>query len=301
MPSACAARISGAPTAAPPTATSFSEAGARWPLRIRWPHQARSICGSRIRLCGWWRCTAAWNSAASKLDDPVRPSSRQGQRDDGRTLQARRHQAGDVFQQHRKGQGIQVALDAAAAPSPRPAPCATRCSAAALRHTPLGAPVVPEVKLIFAVCAGSATAADGRRACIMRLAGHLDRLPAQRRPGGGQRGGHQQRVHAGGLQRMLHLRRAEELRQRHMHDATLLRRLVQRDEGGAVVQHRGQHARAGRAPASWPASATACIQLHGAPDAPAVVQRRPHAATLRRASICSAASSRPASTSGRWS
>ena len=46
------ARPAAAPTAAPPTATSFSEAGARCPVCIRKPHQARSICGSRIRLCG---------------------------------------------------------------------------------------------------------------------------------------------------------------------------------------------------------------------------------------------------------
>jgi hypothetical protein len=42
-------------------------------------------------------------------------------------------------------------------------PSATRCSAAADKHTPFGSPVVPDVKVIFDVPTGSGAAAAGMR------------------------------------------------------------------------------------------------------------------------------------------
>ena len=184
MPSACAARISGAPTAAPPTATSFSEAGARWPVCIRWPHQARSICGSRIRLCGWWRCTAAWNCAASKLDEPVRPSSRSGSVMTVAPCRRGAIRPAMFSSSTAKGKAFRwrsICSGAIASTSPR----VTRCSASALRHTPLGVPVVPEVKVILRCAPASPPAPP---AGAHASAAHRPRrpatsaVPARRRP-----------------------------------------------------------------------------------------------------------------------
>ena len=65
------------PTAAPPTATSLSAGGARC-VRCSQPVQARSICGSTITLSGARRFSAAWNTAASKPEEPASPTSASG-------------------------------------------------------------------------------------------------------------------------------------------------------------------------------------------------------------------------------
>jgi len=75
--------------------------------------------------------------------------------------------------------------------------------------------------VILAVPGGSATRpAAARQARVhQRVAGDGQRLPRQRGPARSQRCGNDQGVGAGGLQRVLHLCRREEQRQRHVHDA----------------------------------------------------------------------------------
>jgi hypothetical protein len=80
----------------------FRHRGARRPLACQAAHQARSICGSRIRLCGWC-CARPRRSAGSNCDEPPRPRLGQRRRDHGGAVRQRRHDAGDVFQQHRQG------------------------------------------------------------------------------------------------------------------------------------------------------------------------------------------------------
>jgi hypothetical protein len=132
------------------------------------------------------------------------------------------------------------------------------------RHTPLGAPVVPEVKVILAVPRRQrhrhGVAARPRK----RSTGDGDGVPAQRRPACGQRRIDEQGVDAGRRDGVPHLRRREEERQRHVHAVGVARRLVERDEGRRVVHRGREHARSAwrsqRAAASPSAASSAWLQ-----------------------------------------
>ena len=113
-------------------------------------------------LSGRCAATTAWKRAGSKLDEPAKPSDCSGI-----TTQAAPRVSGAITpamfsSSTAKGRAHRWRrMSSGSSACTRPS--ATRRMAVALRHTPLGAPVVPEVKVILAVSGGIRTAPAGRR------------------------------------------------------------------------------------------------------------------------------------------
>ena len=184
---------------------------------------------------------------ARRVEAATSPTSRAAAaaaRCSARRARSGARQPGDVLEQHRQRQRAQVAFECPAAPSPAAGPASPRCSASARRHTPLGAPVVPDVKVTLAVPAGMATGAAGRRSITS-----VSPASGQARAGTcghcAASGAADSSVSTPAARNAwAHLRRREEQRQRHVHDRGLCCRRIGDHPGRPVVEQRGQHAHA---------------------------------------------------------
>ena len=217
----------------------------------------------------------------------------QRQRDHGGALPPRGGQAGQVLQEHRIGQGRQMAADAQR----------RERGDHAIAHRIHGHPGQADALGLARAARGEA---EGLRArwqrhrCVRQWQGG-EPLAGQGPGLGGQANGsrqrHQQQLGAGGLKRMLALRGGEEHGQRQVHRTGVAQRLVEQREGGAVVQQAGHHA-AALQPSGG--SRALCGPVLGRPGAARGLENgQAHVLTpRRRASTCSAASSEPASTTG---
>ena len=149
----------------------------------------------------------------------------QRQRHAGRAAGQRSHQAGDVLEQHREGQGAQVAADAQRLRGlHQPVGHAAhrlRSQANALRRAG-GARGVGDLG-----GAGRHRRALGRQAQQgQHAAGHVDTLQRRLRPLLGAARCRQHGVDPGGAQGMPDLLRREERRQRHVHEIRLRSRQI---------------------------------------------------------------------------
>ena len=271
----------------------------------------------RLRAPSRWRGSAPGRSPTTRVRPELRPAAARCRSRPATAAPARRRCSPAAPRTAARSGGAGWPAARAPAPGRRPRRAATR----APRHTPLGVPVVPEVKVILTVPGGHRHR-RGRAGAARRseLAGHARsarRAPARRplRPAARRSSASA----PAGLQRVGDLLRREEAGQRQVHHAGLQRGEVGDDPGRAVVQQRGEHAHLllaqMRAEAPRPAArSSANVQraLAGL-DADAVVaeqacrsgrHERRHSsrrASLRRARMRSASGRWPASTTGRCS
>ncbi|OYW16904.1 MAG: hypothetical protein B7Z52_07700, partial [Burkholderiales bacterium 12-64-5] len=151
-------------TRAPPTATSFRPRGTGAPASAA-ATSAVNICGSRMTLSGCQRCSAASAARTSKLLEPCSPTSAS----DGTThspSSARATSAPATFSSSTASGSMHRWRRIPSSRATCTSEPVTADSCAAVRQTPLGWPVVPDVKVIFVVIDGTMTADSLRRVHI---------------------------------------------------------------------------------------------------------------------------------------